>query len=159
MVNAIPEGFNTVSVYLVVPNSREAMEHYAAAFGAEVGCVMDAPGGGVLHAELRIGDSTVMLTDANPQWQKKTPEEFGGSPASLHVYVEDVDAAFGRAVEAGCQIAFPVSDMFWGDRYGQVIDKYGHTWGIATHTEDVPEEEMGARAAEWFASMGGEGSG
>ncbi|MFG0320222.1 MAG: VOC family protein [Planctomycetota bacterium JB042] len=154
-VKAVPDGFNTVSCYLVVPNSKEALEFYAQAFGAEGGVCLEVPGGGgVMHAEMRVGNSTIMLTDANPQWQKKTPEELGGSPVSLHLYVDDVDALFQRAVGAGCQVTFPPSDVFWGDRYGQVVDKYGHTWGIATHKEDVPPEEMGKRAEKWFAEMG-----
>lgn len=156
-VKAVPDGFNTVNCYLVVPNAKEALEYYAEAFGAEIGCIMEMPGGGTMHSEMRIGNSTVMLTDANPDWQKKSPADLGGSPVSLHLYVDDVDASFKRAVDAGCQVTFPPSDMFWGDRFGQVVDKFGHTWGIATHKEDVAPEEMGTRAEAFFAQMGEDG--
>jgi len=154
-VKAVPDGFNTVSVYLVVKNAVEALEFYQKAFGAEAGAHMTGPDGkSTMHAEMRIGNSTVMLTDENPQWQMKSPETLGGSPASLHVYVDDVDKMFGRAVEAGCTVLAPIMDAFWGDRYGKLADPYGHQWGIATHKEDVSPEDMGKRAAEFFASMG-----
>ncbi|MCB9880514.1 MAG: VOC family protein [Planctomycetes bacterium] len=155
-VRPVPEGFNTVNCYLIVPSAREAMDFYAKAFGAEPTVCMDAPGGAVMHAELRLGNSTFMLTDANPQWNKKSPSDLGGSPIAMHVYVEDADAIFSRAVEAGCKPIFPLADQFWGDRFGQVEDPYGHTWGIATHIEDVPPDEMSKRAAAFFASMGGD---
>jgi PhnB protein len=152
---AVPDGFNTVSVYLVVKNAVEALEFYQKAFGAEPGAQMTGPDGkSTMHAEMRIGNSTVMLTDENPQWQMKSPETLGGSPASLHVYVDDVDKMFNRAVEAGCTAIAPVMDAFWGDRYGKLVDPFGHQWGIATHKEDVSPEDMGKRAAEFFASMG-----
>ena len=109
-----------------------------------------------MHAEMRIGNSTVMLTDENPQWEMKSPETLGGSPSSLHVYVDDADKYFSRAVEAGCEVVAPLMDAFWGDRYGKVKDPFGHQWGIATHKEDLSMEEIGKRAAEWFANMGGD---
>ncbi|MCB9869886.1 MAG: VOC family protein [Planctomycetes bacterium] len=156
-VKPIPDGFHSVNCYLVVPKAKEALEFYGKAFGAEAGMVMEMPGGGAtMHAEMRMGNSMVMLTDANPQWHKKSPADLGGSPVSMHLYVEDTDAAFQRAVEAGCTVGFPPGDMFWGDRFAQVIDPYGHTWSIATHIEDVSPEECTKRAAAWFASMGGD---
>lgn len=154
-VKPVPEGFNTVSAYLVVRNAVEALEFYQKAFGAEPGMRMPGPDGkSTMHAEMRIGDSTVMLTDENPQWQMKSPQTLGGSPSSLHIYVHDVDKYFNRAVEAGCEITAPLMDAFWGDRYGKVMDPFGHQWGIATHKEDLSGEEIGRRAAEFFANMG-----
>ena len=153
-VNPVPQGFHTVNCYIVVPNSQEAMAFYEKAFGAEVAVHMPGPGGqGTMHAELRIGDSTVMLTDENEQWGKKSALTLGGSPVAMHVYCEDADAFFKQAVDAGCTEKFPVTEMFWGDRFGQVVDPYGVEWGIATHVEDVAPEEMGKRAEAFFASM------
>ncbi len=155
-VKPIPEGFNTVSVYLVVKNAVEALEFYQKAFGAEPGVRMPGPDGkSTMHAEMRIGNSMVMLTDENPQWEMKSPHTLGGSPSSLHIYVEDVDKYFNRAIEAGCEVKAPLMDAFWGDRFGKVTDPFGHEWGIATHKEDLSGEEIGKRAAEFFASMSG----
>ncbi len=153
-VKPIPEGFNTLSAYLIVPNAKEAMDFYTKALGAESGTHMPMPGGqGTLHAEMRIGNSTFMLTEENEQWGSKSPKTLGGSPVSMHVYTRNTDALFKRAVEAGCEVQMPPSDMFWGDRYAKVTDPYGHSWGIATHVEDVPDDEMAKRAEAWFASM------
>jgi PhnB protein len=155
----IPDGFNTVSTYLIVKNASKALEFYSKAFGAEPGVRMAGPDGeSTMHAEMRMGNSTVMLTEENPQWGSQSPETLGGSPSSLHVYVEDADALFKRAIEAGCEVRFPIADTFWGDRYGKLKDPFGHEWGIATHQEDVGPEEMAKRAEEFFASMaaGGE---
>jgi len=152
----IPDGFNTVSVYLVVENAVEAIEFYQKAFGAEPGPRMPGPdGSSTMHAEIHIGNSAVMLTDENPQWGMKSPATLGGSPCTLHLYVEDVDAMFARAIAAGCTVRAPLMDAFWGDRYGKLMDPFGHEWGIATHKEDVPPDEMARRAQEWFAAMGG----
>jgi uncharacterized glyoxalase superfamily protein PhnB len=153
-VKPIPDKFNTVSAYLVVPNCVEALEFYTRAFGAETVYRMPGPDGRTtVHAEMRIGDSTIMLMDENPQWQKKSALTMGGSPVSLHLYVNDADASFRRATQAGCKIEMPLQDMFWGDRYGKVADPFGLTWGIATHKEDVSEAELKKRAAAFFASM------
>jgi PhnB protein len=153
-VNPVPKGFNTVSMYLVVKNAVEALEFYAKALGAEAGVRMAGPDGqSTMHAEMRIGNSTVMLTDENLQWNMRSPLTLGGTPITLHIYVDDADALFNRAVEAGCEVTFPVSDAFWGDRYGKLKDPFGHEWGIATHKEDVEPEEMARRAKEFFASM------
>ena len=138
MVNPIPDGCNTVNLYLVVKDARQALDFYARAFGGTPGMVMTGPcGTGVMHAEIQIGNSTIMLSEENPQWQMKSAETLGGSPASIHLYVPDVDAAFQRAIEAGCRELSPVMDMFWGDRYGKVADPFGFQWGISTHQEDV----------------------
>jgi len=156
MAQAVPEGFNTVSMYLIVKDAKKAIDFYQKAFGAEAGAYMPGPGGqGTMHAEIRIGNSTVMLTDENPQWKKKSPSTLGGTPASLHLYVDDADKAFQRAVDAGCTIMAPLMDAFWGDRFGMLLDPYGHQWGIATHVEDVEPAEMEKRAAEFFANMTG----
>lgn len=152
----VPDGFNTVSAYLVVTDVEEAMAFYGKAFGAESGAVMRTPDGkSVMHAEMRIGNSTVMLSQESPQWGTKAAETLGGSPVSLHLYVQDADKAFQRAVDGGCEVAAPLMDAFWGDRYGKVKDPFGLQWGIATHKEDLTEKEVAKRAAAWFASMGG----
>lgn len=154
-VKAVPEHCNTVSAYLVVPNCEQALEFYSKALGAETLFRMAGPGGhGTMHAEMMLGNSTVMLTDENPQWGLKSPKTLGGTPVTLHVYTNDCDAVFNRAIAAGCEATCPLMDMFWGDRYGKLTDPYGHVWGIATHKEDVPPEEMGARAEKAFAEMG-----
>ena len=152
----IPEGFNTVSAYLIVDNSLEAMEFYQKAFGAEAGMRMPGPDGkSTMHMEMRLGDSMIMMSDANPQWNARSPKTLGGSPVSLHVYVKDADALFNRAVAAGCEVEYPIADTFWGDRYGKVRDPFGHAWGIATHKEDLTPQEIGKRAEEFFRSMKG----
>jgi len=150
----IPDGFNSVSAYLVVKDARKAIDFYRKALGAEPGTTMKTPDGqAIMHAEIHIGNSTVMLSQENPEWEMKSAETLGGSPVSLHLYVDDADKLFQRALDAGCEVAAPIMDAFWGDRYGKVMDPFGLQWGIATHKEDLSEEEMGKRAAEWFASM------
>ncbi len=160
-VKPIPDGCNSISAYLVVKDAREAMEFYAKAFGGTHAACMTAPDGSVMHGEVRIGNSTVMLSQENPQWDMKSAEALGGSPASLHLYVDNADAAFQQAIDAGCTEVFPCSDMFWGDRYGKVADPFGFQWGIATHVEDVDEAEMQRRSEAWFAQMaeGGQSEG
>ncbi len=151
----IPPGFNTVSVYLVVPKAAEALGFYEKAFGAETISRMPGPDGeSTMHAEMRIGNSIVMLTDENPTWNLKSPVSLGGSAASLHLYVEDVDAAFDKAVAAGCTAEMPLSDMFWGDRYGKVKDPYGHVWGMASRKESLTAEEVQERQKQFMASLG-----
>jgi uncharacterized glyoxalase superfamily protein PhnB len=154
----VPDCFNTVSAYLIVKNSVEALGFYQKAFGAEPGARMPGPDGkSTMHAEMHIGNSTVMLTDENPQWNLKSPQTLGGSASSMHIYVDDADKYYERAVEAGCEVVAPLMDAFWGDRYGKVRDPFGHEWGVATHKEDLTPEEIGKRAAEFFATMGTEG--
>ena len=116
--------------------------------------MMKMPDGkSIMHAEIHIGNSTVMLTGENPQWEMKSAETLGGSPISMHIYVDDADKLFNRALEAGCQVAAPLMDAFWGDRYGKVVDPFGLQWGIATHKADLSEEQMAKGAAEFFAQM------
>ena len=152
-VTPIPAEFNSVSAYLVVPNSVEALEFYAKAFGAEKRTVMPGPGGSTMHAEMKIGNSIVMMSDENPQWHTKSPATLGGSPVNLHVYVNDVDASFQQAIDAGCTVEVPLQDMFWGDRFGKVKDPFGFTWGLASRKENVTPEEMEKRQADVKAAM------
>jgi PhnB protein len=142
-VKAIPEGFHTITPHLTVRDAHRAIEFYKKAFGAEVLHVAPAPGGKVMHAALRIGDSVLMLNDEFPEMGGAlAPPASGGSGVALHVYLENVDAAFERAVSAGATVKMPVMDMFWGDRYGQVMDPFGHKWSLATHVRDASEDEM-----------------
>jgi len=149
----IPDGYSTVTVYLVVKDAVEALSFYGKAFGATTLMRMPAPGGGTIHAEMQLGSSRVMLTDENLQWGMKSPLTIGGSPATMHLYVEDCDAVFARATEAGCEIVQPLMDAFWGDRMGKVKDPFGHEWGIATHLEDLTPEEIGVRQQAFFKEM------
>lgn len=149
----IPKGYHTVTPYLTVRNANEAIEFYKKALGAEVLVKMPSPEGKVLHSELKIGDSIIFLGDEMPNMGTNSPQTLGGNTAGLHLYVEDVDTFFKRAVDAGGKVTMPVADMFWGDRYGKFDDPYGHTWGISTHTEDLTAEEMDQRAKDFYAQM------
>lgn len=153
-VACVPAGFHTVNAYVVVPNSVEAIAFYEKAFGAKQAFRLAGPDGRTtMHAEIKIGDSVLMLSDENPKMSFKSPKSLGGTSMSLHLYVDNVDTAFKRAVAAGCTPLFPVTDMFWGDRFGKVVDPFGHVWGIATHKEDVSPGECDRRAKEWMKSM------
>ncbi len=153
-VKPVPEGYRTVTPYLAVDDAAAAIDYYKKAFGAKERGRMEAPGGKVGHAELEIGDSLVMLSDALPGFATRPPTELGGTSASIFLYVEDVDAVVKRAIDAGAEVATEIADQFWGDRFGSVRDPYGHVWGVATHVEDVPAEEMSKRAAEAQAAAG-----
>ncbi|MBI5369499.1 MAG: VOC family protein [Planctomycetes bacterium] len=153
-VKAVPDGFHTVTPSLSFKNARAAIAFYGKAFGATSVMCMAAPdGGAVMHAEIKIGDSILFLNDESPAMGCKSCESLGGSPAALYLYVEDADAVFQRAVAAGAQVKMPVTDMFWGDRCGAVIDPFGYSWSISTHTEDVPEAEIESRQKAWLAEM------
>ncbi len=153
-VKPIPDGCNTVNAYLVVPNTAEAIAFYEKAFGATAGMKMHGPdGSSIVHAEIHLGNSTVMLTDENPAWGMKSSQALGGSPVSMHLCVEDADAFFDKAVQNGCEVVAPMENMFWGDRFGKFMDPFGLQWSVATHVEDVPPEEMMKRAQEAFANM------
>jgi PhnB protein len=141
----IPAGFHTVTPYLVVRGAAKAIDFYKRAFGAEERMRMPGPEGRVMHAEIQIGDSILMLSDEMPDMGSKSPQTLGGSPGSLFLYVQDVDRAFQRAVDAGAQVKMAVADMFWGDRFGQVVDPFGHEWGLATHKEDLTPQEIARR--------------
>jgi PhnB protein len=141
-VRAIPEDMHSLTPHIVCAGASAAMDFYIKAFGAVDGGRMNGPDGKLMHGMLRIGDSALMLVDENPEWNMRGPKLLGGTPITLHLYVENVDAAFDRAVASGCTAMMPVADMFWGDRYGMVTDPYGHMWSLATHIRDVPPEEM-----------------
>jgi len=149
-VKPIPEGFHSVTPYLSVKGAAKALEFYKRAFNAKERFRMEGPGGTVGHAEMTIGDSIVMLADAAPCANGST-QESGGSPVSIVLYLEDVDATFKRAVEAGAKETRPVKDQFYGDRSGSVTDPFGHQWHLMTHIEDVPADEIKRRMAEMFS--------
>ena len=143
----IPEGYHTVTPYLIIKGAASAIEFYKKVFGATELLRMDMPGGKVGHAEIKIGDSSIMLADEFPEMAARSPQSIGGTPVSILLYVEDVDAMFSRAVAAGAKVRKPMADQFYGDRTGTLEDPFGHVWTIATHTEDVSPEEMKKRAA------------
>ena len=151
-IKEIPKGFHSVTPYLTVTDSARAIDFYKRAFGAEELYRVDGPDGKVAHAEIRIGDSIIMLSDEMPGWSR-SPQSLGGTPVNIFLYVKDVDGVFNRAVAAGAKVAMPVSDMFWRDRYGQVTDPFGHSWSLATHKEDVPLEELRERTKAAMAKM------
>ena len=154
MPNAVREGYQTVTPALTVRNGAEAIEFYKKAFGAEEIMRVPGPDGkSIMHAEIRVGTSRIMLGDEAPSMSCLAPVTLGGPGGSLYVYVPDVDAAFKQAVAAGAKALMPVTDMFYGDRFGQVEDPSGHRWGLATHVEDLAPEEMARRQREFFASM------
>ena len=141
-VKAIPEGMHSVTPHLVCAGAADAIEFYKKAFNAVETARMPGPNGSLMHAAVRIGDSTVMLVDEFPDWKSFGPNKLGGSPVTIHLYVQDADATFNQAVAAGATVRMPPADMFWGDRYGQVTDPFGHIWSIATHVKDMTPEEM-----------------
>lgn len=153
-VKPIPDGYHSVTPYLIVDGAGRAIEFYREAFGAREVFRMEGPGGQIAHAEVQIGDSRVMLGDEHPQVGARGPRSFGGSPVGLTLYVEDVDATVERALAAGAKLTRPVTTQFYGDRTGGVEDPFGHAWYVATHVEDVPYEELQKRAAA--AHGGGE---
>lgn len=138
----IPEGMHTVTPHLVCAGAAQAIEFYKQAFGAEELSRMPGPDGKLMHAEVRIGDSVIMLVDENPEYGSIGPIALKGSPVTLHLYVENVDAVYERALAAGAIGSMPPADMFWGDRYGQVSDPFGHSWSIATHMRDMTMDEI-----------------
>ena len=153
-VKPIPDGYHTLTPYLRVRDGAKAIEFYKRAFGAEEITRMAGPDGkGVMHAELRIGDSPVMLGEEMKEWGALCPESLGGTGSGIHMYVPAVDAAMARAEAAGGKVTMPVADQFWGDRYGKLKDPFGHEWSLATHKEDPTPEEMDRRMKEMFAQM------
>ncbi len=153
MVNPIPDGYSTVTPYLIVDGAADAIDFYKSVFGATERMRMEGPDGKVGHTELEIGDSVVMLADEHPDMDALGPKTVGGTPVSLHVYVEDADSVFERAIDAGANARRPVEDKFYGDRLGSFEDPFGYHWHVATHVEDVPAEEMSKRAAEAAAAQ------
>ncbi len=152
-VKPIPDGMHTVTPHLVCKDAAKAIEFYEKAFGAETVMRLDMPGGGkLMHACLRIGDSAVMLADEFPDWNSLGPSSRGGTTVVLHVYVPDADAFFDRAIKAGAEVVMPLGDAFWGDRYGQLKDPFGHIWSVATHVKDLTPEEIAEAAKTAFVS-------
>ena len=149
----IPEGYHSLTPSLAVDDAAQAIEFYKHAFGATERARMPAPDGRIAHAELEIGDSVLTLADTFDQSAYRPPKELGGTTGSVLLYVEDVDALVEQAVEAGASVTMPVKDMFWGDRYGQVTDPFGHVWQIATHKEDLTPEQMMERAGQAMADL------
>jgi PhnB protein len=146
-VNPIPKGYHSVTPYLIVNGAARAIEFYKNVFGATEVMRMADPSGKVGHAEIKIGDSVIMLADEHPEMGHRSPQSLGGSPVGILVYLEDVDATVEKAVGAGAKLERPVQDQFYGDRSGQIRDPFGHVWTVSTHKEDVPPEEMEKRAA------------
>ncbi len=156
-VKPIPDGYPRLTPYLIVDGAAAAIDFYTQVFGATERVRMPAPGGKLGHAELEVGDSLIMLADEFPEMGQTSPRTVGGTPVTISLYVEDVDAVFDTAVAAGATPLQPPQDQFYGDRSGQFEDPFGHRWNIATHVEDVPPEEMMRRAEEMMGSMGGGG--
>ena len=152
-VKPIPDGYHTVTPYLMIKGAARALEYYKKAFGATELMRMEGPDGRVGHAEIKIGDSIIMLADECPEAVSSSPETLGGSPICIMLYVPDVDARFEKAVAAGGTVIRPVKDQFYGDRSGMLKDPFGHIWNIATHTEDLTPEEIGKRAAAAMKEM------
>jgi PhnB protein len=151
-VQPIPPGFHTITPHLIVYDAKAAIDFYKRAFGAIELCAMPSPDGKIMHATIQIGDSRLMLCDEFRDYGQKAPTSLGGSPVTIHLYVEDVDAVFERAVLAGASIEMPVQDMFWGDRYGKLSDPYGHQWSLATCIREVSPAEMQEAAKNAFCS-------
>ena len=149
-VKPIPDGYHSVTPYLIVNAGQRALDYYKQAFGASELFRMDAPGGKIGHAEIQIGDSRVMLSDENPAWGAKAPTPGVSTPVQLMIYVADVDATFKQALAAGAKETQPIKNQFYGDRSGTLTDPFGHVWTIATHVEDVPADEMQRRAADYM---------
>ncbi|MBA3432450.1 MAG: VOC family protein [Actinobacteria bacterium] len=147
-VKPIPDGYPQVVPYLCVDGAEAAIDFYGRVFGASERMRMAAPDDKIGHAEIEIGDSLIMLSDDLPEMELSNPRTLGGTPVVISLYVEDVDAVFDRAVEAGAQIRRPVENQFYGDRSGQFEDPFGHRWSVATHVEDVSPDEMAKRSAE-----------
>jgi PhnB protein len=147
MVGPIPEGYHRVTPYLILNKASDAIAFYKAALGASEVMRLDDPSGKIHHAEIQIGDSRIMLADEHPELQALSPKTIGGSPVTIHLYVEDVDASVERAVSAGAKLIRPVADQFYGDRTGGIEDPFGYRWFIATHKEDLTLDEIRRRAA------------
>jgi PhnB protein len=152
-VKPIPEGYHSVTPYLIVNGGQRALDYYKRAFGATEVFRMDAPNGKIGHAEIQIGDSRVMLADENPAWGAKAPQPGVSPPVQLMIYVPDADTTFKQALAAGGKETMPIKNQFYGDRSGTFTDPFGHSWTVATHVEDVPADEMMRRAAEYAKSQ------
>jgi PhnB protein len=152
MVNPIPEGYPRITPYLIVDGAADAISFYQSVLGAKERMRMAGPDGKIGHAEIEIGESVIMLADEHPEMDAHGPKSVGGTPVSLHVYVEDADSVFERATQAGARSLQAVEDKFYGDRSGTFEDPFGHQWHVSTHVEDVPPDEMSKRAEEAAAA-------
>jgi|SRR5688500_13699097 len=152
-VKPIPDGYHTITPYLRCREAGKAIEFYKKAFGATEVTRMEGPDGKIAHAELQIGDSRIMLGEEMLSWKKHSPQSLGGTATGVFLYVPDADAAFARAVAAGATVLMPLANMFWGDRYGQLSDPFGHEWAIGQHLEDLEPDEIERRGREAMANM------
>jgi uncharacterized glyoxalase superfamily protein PhnB len=153
-VKPIPEGFYSVTPHLIVRNAAQAIAFYKQAFGAQELSRMPSPDGkALMHAEIKIGDSIIMLCDEFPQWNTLGPQSRGGSTVGIHIYVQDADALFSQAIAAGATVKMPLEDTFWGDRFGKVTDPFGHEWSIATRKCDLTPEELQRGAQAYFSKL------
>jgi PhnB protein len=150
-VNPIPQGYHTVTPNIVVRDALKAIEFYRKAFNAEETVRMPGPDGKIMHAEVRIGDSLIMMADEMPEMGSRGPQAYGGSPVGFYVYVENVDEAWQRALDAGAKSTMPLADMFWGDRAGCVEDPFGHKWWLAQHVADLSPEEIQSAQEQFFS--------
>ena len=154
-VKPIPEGYHSITPYLFVRSAASAIDFYKNAFGATEIVRMAGSNGKITHAEMKIGDSIVMLADENPQTGVMSPQTVGGFSSGLHIYVENVDAIIQKAIESGAKLLRPIKDQFYGDRSGSLLDPFGHMWSVATHVEDVSPEEMKKRMTAAMSQTAG----
>jgi uncharacterized glyoxalase superfamily protein PhnB len=152
-MKAVPDGTHTITPHLSVRGAAKAIEFYEKAFQAKVLDIHYAPDGKVMHARLKIGDSYLMLADEYPGMGTPAPQTLGGSPVVLNLYAENIDSLFEQAVAAGATVTMPLANQFWGDRYGQIVDPFGHHWALGAHQEDVPAEDLDRRGKAAFAEM------
>lgn len=150
-IKPIPDGYHSATPYLIITNAAQAIEFYKKAFGATELTRLTTPDGKLMHAEIKIGDSPIMICDECPDWNALSPQTIGGTTVSIVLYVADVDSVVNQAVAAGATVLMPVDNQFWGDRMGTIVDPFGHKWSIATHTEDVSAEELDKRAKALFS--------
>ncbi len=154
MVKPVPDGFHTVTPHLVISGAAKAIDWYKKALGATEIMRHPMPDGRLMHAGIKIGDSIVMMADCFPEMGQKSPTELGASTVVISLYVPDCDKLWNQAVAAGATVRFPLMDQFWGDRYGQLVDPFGHIWGLCTHKEDLTPEQVEKRSQEWMAQAG-----
>ena len=152
-VKGVPDGTHSITAHLIVNDGQKAVEWYKNAFGGTIAGVHLTPDGKVMHATLKVGDSQFMLADEFPGMSNPAAQTLGGSPVVLNLYVEDVDTLFNQAVTAGAKVTMPLANQFWGDRYGQMVDPFGHSWALGSHVEDVAPAEMERRANAIFGEM------
>ncbi len=145
-VKPIPDGYHSVTPYLIIKGAAKALDFYKKALAAEELMRMPAPDGSIAHAEIKVGNSPIMIADENPTWGNRSPQSLNGSPVIIHLYVNDVDKVAASAIAAGAKVLMPVTDQFYGDRSGRFQDPFGHLWVISTHKEDLTPDEIGRRA-------------